>query len=166
KSRFMARPMASGVVLRLRRRRRPSEASKVASNWRQTSAGRNVDMTGFPYSADSDMPTKYGTLACGRGDQATCQRIAWALGARITAVERCHVERNRGEVLQSDGIGWQCLERGMRFEVALACCTGIDLACSAVLLRQQHTQALMDHFAAVGTAQPGRAPRCSTASTA
>ena len=50
------------------------------------------------------------------------------------------------------GMGWQRLERGMRFEVALAGCTGIDLACSTVRLRQQHAQALMVHFVTIRTA--------------
>ena len=35
----MAIPMASGVVSRFRRFRRPSEASSAANNWRQNSAG-------------------------------------------------------------------------------------------------------------------------------
>ena len=44
RSRLMAIPMASGVVSRFRRLRRPSDASSAASNCRQKSAGRSGGM--------------------------------------------------------------------------------------------------------------------------
>src|SRR5215203_4094850 len=41
--RFKDMPIASGVVSRLRLRRRPSEASRALRSWLQSSAGRTVD---------------------------------------------------------------------------------------------------------------------------
>jgi hypothetical protein len=58
-------PVASGVVLRLRRWRRPSAAPKVVSKGRHTSAGRSVDMADFPNPAGSDMPAKHDAPGCG-----------------------------------------------------------------------------------------------------
>jgi hypothetical protein len=47
RSRLTVMPMASGVVSRFRRLRRPSDASSAANSWRQTSAGRRVVMVLF-----------------------------------------------------------------------------------------------------------------------
>src|SRR3954466_1545874 len=131
--RLRSNPIASGVVFRLRRRRRPSDASRAASSWLQTWAGR---ISGH----------------------LEIQSEAIGQGPMIIPVERDQVQLDGLQVSDQQLQRSEPLERRHRLEIAAAAGAGLHLMLLSALVRGQRAEMLVVPFPTVNAVQPLNLP--------
>src|SRR6267378_1122383 len=156
RSRLMASPITSGVVSRLRRFRRPSDASTAASSSRQTSPGLGgwwrlvEDGGGVMFSHPPPTSTNFHNLQF--------QTESRPLGPMIATIKRRDVQGDGRDIVQQHAPPGQLAHRGLRFHISLTRVAHLDLARGLPVLGRQISQILVTRFGAEGTAQPGHLP--------
>ena len=126
-------PIESGVVLRFRLRRRPSEASSAVSSWLQTSAGRTID-------------------------HLDVERESLLHRTPVLALQCDQIKLDGLEILEQKVQGRQTLQTGDGFEVSPAARAGLHLDSLRAGVRFQRSQFLMVALTAVDTEEPGDLP--------